>query len=251
MNKIIIMIMTIVAGGIQAQDFTVQKNGGTLEINLGRVIVEGHDGNEIIFTSRDQKAHDNERAKGMRLIGNMGVEDNTGLGIHVYNAGDVVKVLPLKKTGSPDILVRVPKNVVVVFRYDNQYGGKVQFRNLSNKLDVVAQYNSIELENVSGPVTVKTTYGSVDARFGSRTETPLSITSTYGHVDVSLPSTIKANVVLATSFGEILVAPDFKIDVEQRARYGGSYAVNGTLNGGGATIRLLADYGKVYLRKKA
>lgn len=235
-----------------AQEYKVAKTSGRLEIHLGKVTVEGHDGKEIIFKSNREKHEKDERAQGLRAVNSLGLEDNTGLGINVTDKGNVVEVYQLKKTSSPDIRVLVPRGVIVSFEHESQYGGKAIFRNLPNEIEVSAQYNSVELENVTGPLTVKTIYGGVDAEFGTEIKDPVSIVSVYGHVDVSLPASTKANLKMSTSYGEIFVAPEFKIEMEKNTTGLISYSdqVNGKINGGGLRIDLSANYGKVYLRKK-
>lgn len=231
-----------------SQEFKVAKSTGRLEIYLGKVTVEGHNGNEIIFSSRDRKDNRDERAQGLRAINAMGLEDNTGLGINVGEKGDVVSVYQLKKTNSPDVKILVPKGMIVAFRHESQYGGTARFRNMENEIEVSAQYNSVELENITGPLAVKTIYGHVEAAFESNVKGPISIVSVYGYVDVALPVATKANLRLDTSYGEIFVAPEFKIEVEKQGR--DSDRVTGKINGGGISVDLRCDYGKVYLRKK-
>lgn len=252
MKKKLTVIILVLWSGLQlyAQDFKVAKNSGRLEIHLGRVTVEGHNGNEIIFTSDQRRAEKDKRAEGLRAVNSLGLDDNTGLGINVSTKGDVVEVHQLKKTSSPDIKILVPKGVIVSFQHESQYGGKARFNNLTNEIEVSAQYNTIELTNVTGPLTVKTIYGSVDATLGSVIKDPVSIVSVYGHVDVSLPETTKANLKLSTSYGEILVAPEFKIDIDRKGpMVSYSDKVSGKINGGGLNIDLSANYGKIYLRK--
>jgi hypothetical protein len=248
---IIEILVLLIVCSVQAQEYKVAKNTGRLEINLGRVTVEGHSGNEIIFSSRNHKEKRDERSVGLRSVNSLGLEDNTGLGINVMDKGAVVQVSQLKKTSSPDIKILVPKGVIVSFAHESQYGGNAMFKNLSNEIEVSAQYNSIDLENVTGPLTIKTIYGSVDAVFDANVKDPISIVSVYGHVDVSLPQTAKANVKLSTSYGELLVAPEFDLKVEATNGWKEySDRVTGTINGGGINIDLRCDYGKVYLRKK-
>jgi hypothetical protein len=218
---------------------------------LGKVTVEGHNGSEIIFSSNHGHQEKDKRAEGLRTINSLGLEDNTGLGINVTTKGDVLEVYQLKKTSSPEIKVLVPKGVIVSFKHESQYGGEAVFRNMENEIEVSAQYNSIELDNVTGPLTVKSIYGGVDAVFGTVIKDPISIVSVYGHVDVTLPQATKADLKLATSYGEILVAPEFKIAIEQTgSMIQISDKVRGTINGGGVDIDLNASYGKIYLRKK-
>jgi hypothetical protein len=240
------MIM-IIAGGTSAQEFKVAKSNGRLEINIGKVTVEGHNGNEIIFTSADGNREKDKRAEGLRSVNSLGLDDNTGLGINVTEKGDVITVHQLKKTNAPDIKILVPKNIIVSFSYESQYGGKASFKNMANEIEVDAQYNSIELENVTGPLTVKTIYGHVEASMDDAMKGPISIVSIYGYVDVAMPTAAKANIKMSTSYGEIFADPGFKIEIE---RSNDSDKVSGKLNGGGIPIDLACNYGKVYLRKK-
>jgi predicted membrane protein len=251
-NKISLAIMAVLmAGWVHAQDFKLAKNSGRMEIHLGRVTVEGHNGSEIIFSSNDHHKEKDKRSEGLRAVSSLGLEDNTGLGINVTDKGNVVEVYQLKKTSSPDIKILVPKGMIVSFEHESQYGGEAKFRNLTNEIEVSAQYNSIELSNVTGPLTVKTIYGHVEADFDTNIKDPISIVSIYGYVDVTLPQATKANLRLSTSYGEIFVAPEFKIEIETKGgmrQY--SDKVSGTINGGGINIDLACNYGKVYLRKK-
>lgn len=245
--------MCFIAALVHGQEFKVAKSTGRIEIYLGRVTVEGYNGNEIIFTSGNGGSDKDDRAEGLRAVNSLGLEDNTGLGINVSDKGNVVEVHQLKKMNSPEIRIQVPKGVIVSFQHDTQYGGKVVFKNMENEIEVAAQYNSIQLENVTGPLTVKTIYGSVDAVFGSVIKDPVSIISVYGHVDVTLPTATKADLTMSTSYGEIFVAPEFKIDVDKSSSGMGLYSdeVSGKINGGGLDIDISANYGKIYLRKKA
>ncbi len=234
-----------------AQEYKISKSSGRLVLNTGRVLVEGTSGNEIIFTSNDRDKDRDERAKGLNEINSLGLSDNTGLGVNVSDKDNVITVRQLRKMNSPRIRIQVPKGVTVSFEYESQYGGEAEFKNVEGEIEVSAQYNSIELENCSGPITVKSIYGNVDASFDANTKGPISIVSVYGHVDVALPVGIKADLKMSTSYGEIYAAPDFKIDIDRSGdmvRY--SDRVSGKVNGGGVGIELQANYGKVYLRKR-
>ncbi|MBL7859341.1 MAG: DUF4097 family beta strand repeat protein [Cyclobacteriaceae bacterium] len=250
-NVILLALVVVFPFRMQAQEYKVAKNSGRLQINLGRVTVESHNGNEIIFSSKDYQDSKDDRAQGLRSINSMGLEDNTGLGINVTVKGDVVDVNQLKKMSSPDVKILVPKGMTVAYDFQSQYGGEATFRNLENEIEISSNYNGIALENVTGPITAKTVYGNIDATFSQNVKGPVSIVSIYGYVDVTLPVSIKANLKMSTSYGEIFVAPDFKIEIEKQGdmiRY--SDRVNGKINGGGMNIDLRADYSKIYLRKK-
>src|SRR5436190_8648687 len=244
---IIMVCMTLSSLTLHAQDYKVAKSTGRLEINIGRVDVEGTTGNEIIFSSGDRDREKDERAKGLKEVNSMGLDDNTGLGINVSEKGDVITVRQMKKMNSPKIRIQVPKGVIVSYGYESQYGGEVTFKNMENEIEVAAQYNSIAMENCSGPVTAKTIYGHVEADFSANTKGPVSIVSIYGFVDVTLPQSTKANLRMNTSYGEIYVAPEFKIEMD---RSGENERMTGKINGGGMSVDLSCSYGKVYLRKK-
>jgi DUF4097 and DUF4098 domain-containing protein YvlB len=112
-------------------------------------------------------------------------------------------------------------------------------------------HNAVHLDNVTGPVDVKTVHGEIEASFGANMKGPISINSVHGHVDVSLPVGTKANLKLGTSRGEIFVDPDFKIEIDRSGnmvRY--SDNVTGKINGGGLDISLSSTHDNVYLRKK-
>ncbi|HYI76856.1 MAG TPA: DUF4097 family beta strand repeat-containing protein [Chryseolinea sp.] len=243
----VLAVIMIMAGVLRAQEFKVSKSSGRLEINIGRVTVEGHNGNEIIFTSADVKRDKDKRAEGLRSVNSLGLDDNTGLGINVTEKGEVVTVHQLKKTDAPDIKILVPKDVIVSFSYESQYGGEAKFKNMTNEIEVDAQYNSVELENVTGPLTVKTIYGHVEAIMDAAMKGPIAIVSVYGYVDIAMPTTTKANIKMSTSYGEIFADPGFKIDIERQED---SDKISGKINGGGIPIDLACNYGKVYLRKK-
>ncbi|MEJ0054921.1 MAG: DUF4097 family beta strand repeat-containing protein [Bacteroidota bacterium] len=251
-NRIITIALTLLTiPWAYAQEYKVAKNSGRIEINLGKVSVEGYNGNEIIFSSEERNKEQDERAKGLKEINSMGLDDNTGLGINVTDKDGVVTVRQLNKMNSKKIKIQVPKGVIVSFAYESQYGSEVYFKNIESEIEISAQYNSVELDNCTGPMTIKSIYGSVDAVFDTSIKGPISIVSVYGHADVTLPVATKANLKLNTSYGQIYVAPDFKIEVDHQGdmvRY--SDRVSGKINGGGIDMDITCNYGKVYLRKK-
>src|SRR5688572_17281599 len=97
-KKIIIGIVAVlVSCTLKAQEYKLAKNSGRLEIHLGRVEIEGHNGNEIIFSSNRSREEKDKRAEGLRSVNSLGLDDNTGLGINVTDKGNVVEVHQLKK----------------------------------------------------------------------------------------------------------------------------------------------------------
>jgi hypothetical protein len=254
MKKLILVLGMAVAAMscVFAQEYKVAKSSGRLQIYLGKVTVEGTTGNEIIFTSNDHDHEKDDRAKGLRAVNSLGLEDNTGLGINVSDKGGVIEVRQLKKMNSPNVKILVPKGVIVAYEHESQYGGEAKFKNLENELEISANYNSVELENVTGPVTAKSVYGHVEADFNTNVKGPISIVSVYGYVDITLPAATKADIKMSTSYGEIYAAEEFKIEYEKQGDHMVRYddKVSGKINGGGMKIDLNSNYGKIYLRKK-
>ncbi len=250
-TRILMLVGLIVASIANGQDYKLAKATGRLEVYIGNVEIEGYSGSEILFSTKDHDNDEDERAKGLRPVNSSGLEDNTGLGINVTAKGDVIEVRQLKKMNSPEIRIKVPRGVTIYYEHQSQYGGEVKFKNVESEIEISTHYNSIELENITGPITAKAIYGSIDATFADNVKGPISIVSVYGHVDVAIPITTKANLKLNTSYGEIFVSPDFKIDMEKQGElvsYGDK--ISGKINGGGMTIDLSANYSKIYLRKK-
>lgn len=247
--KYISILLFFVVVSASGQEFKINKSSGRLEIHIGRVTVEGYSGNEIIFSSRSRDKKDDERAKGLKEINGLGLEDNTdGLGINVEEKAGTIYVRQLKKMNSPEIIIKVPKGVTIAYGFESQYGGDVVFKNVESEIEFSSNYNSVELINVTGPCTVKTIYGHVEAEFDQNVKGPLSIVSVYGYADVTLPLAIKANVRMSTSYGELYAASEFKMDVDRSED--NENRVNGKINGGGMQIDISSSYGKVYLRKK-
>jgi hypothetical protein len=235
-----------------AQEYKVDKTIGKMILNLSSVTVEGYNGNQIIFSSSKKESEMDPRAKGLRTINGSGYTDNTGLGISVEEKGSTLEV---NQVAYSDLAIKimVPKNVILsLVCHTMANAGAVRFINLENEIEISTDYNKVELENVTGPVTVRALYGSVDASFNEHIKGPISIASIYSTVDVAIPVDTKANVKLSSSHGEILAASELKIEIEKNSeddmiRYGSS--VNGKLNGGGAEFKLVSEYGKIYLRK--
>jgi hypothetical protein len=246
------MGLMMITGAISAQEYKVAKSTGRLEIReVNNVQIEGHAGNEIIFTARGRDHDDDGRAKGLRAISSMGLEDNTGIGLSVVEKGEVIEVQQLKKTDGPDITIKVPKGVKVSYSHTNPHGDEIEIKNFEGEIEVSTVHNGVVLTNTTGPMEIKTVHGDIDASLTATLKSPISIISVHGHVDVALPVAIKANVKLGTNWGEILVDPDFKIEIDRTGnmvKY--SDRVSGKINGGGIDIELSSTHNNIYLRKK-
>jgi hypothetical protein len=254
MKKLIIVVFLATAfnGFVYSQEYKVSKSTGRLEIReVNHVTIEGHNGNEIVFTSTSHGGDKDERAKGLRVLSSLGLEDNTGIGLSVVEKGDVVEVHQLKSTEGPKIKTPVPKGVVVSYTHSSPYGDEIRISNFEGRIEISTVHSGVELNNASGPLVIKTVHGDIDATFGAAIKAPITIESAHGHVDLALPPATAANLTLNTNWGEVLVDPSFKIELQKRGdlvHYSGK--ISGKLNGGGTEITLTSQHNNVYLRTK-
>lgn len=252
-NKIIILALVLMACNLAyAQEYKLSKSSGRLELKeLNNVTVEGYNGNEIIFTAHNGDRENDERAKGLRAVSSLGLEDNTGIGLSVVDKGTSIEVQQLKKMGGPELTIKVPKGITVSFSHSSPYGSDVGFHNVEGEIEVSTLHNNVVLNNVTGPMTVKSVHGNIEAVFNPSIKSPVSIISVHGYVDITMPVATKADLKLSTVYGEIFIDPDFKIDMEKSdnmIKY--SDRIAGKINGGGLDISLSSTHNNVYLRKK-
>ena len=139
----------------------------------------------------------------------------------------------------------------ISYHHSGTGGRTFKASNISAEIEASVNHNGVRLENVTGPMTINSVHGRIEAIFASVNQSsPISIISVHGLVDVALPSNTKANLKMEAQHGELLTNMNIefgKTDEELR-RY--SSKVNGTLNGGGVQIYLASNHGNVYLRNK-
>lgn len=234
-----------------AQECKIAKTTGRLVIRIPSVNVEGYDGKEVVFSSQN-KQHIDERAAGLTLLSGSGLKDNTGIGLNTSEKGSDLEVTAVDPSMGK-VNIKVPKSLAITYTWqDMHHAGKVTFKNIQKEIDISSKSNAIELDEVTGPVSINTLYGGVKARFTDKITGPITIAAIYSAVDVSVPLATKANLKLNTTYGNVFAASDMKIDLKKHeegelVEYNGH--IEGSLNGGGTEINLRSTYGKVYLRK--
>lgn len=253
MKKIITLALAIIAASATAQEYKIAKSTGRLELtDVNNVTIEGSTGNEIVFSSLDNYRDKDPRSNGLRAISANGLEDNTGIGLAIRENGTTYEVYQLKKMDGPRVKILVPKGVVISYRHSSPHGSDLKLRNVESELEISTVHNSIRLDNVTGPMNVKTAHGEVEVNLNDNVKGPIYLASTHGLVDVAMPAATKANVTLSAGHGEIFVDPNLKLEVPKTGefvRYGSS-KVEGKINGGGIDVTLGTSHGNVYLRKK-
>jgi hypothetical protein len=222
MKKQLILICSLLSIGLSVsaqKEFKLAKSSGRLNLNISGAIVEGYNGNEIIFTApKGEEDEVDERAKGLRPISGSGFTDNTGLGIEVTEKGGDVNVNSVTKKTEGILTIKVPQGMKVVFNNSSSlYQSDVTLKNLKSEIEVSTSFNKIVLQNNSGPMNIKSLHGTVDAIFNGEIKGPVSIVSVYGYVDITMPTSTKANIELGSSRGNLYAAEAFKIAIEKPA----------------------------------
>ncbi len=252
-NIIITALCLLVATFVNAQEYKLAKSTGRLEISeVNHVTIEGTTGNEIVFTRRGYNKDDDERAKGLRAVSAMGIEDNTGIGLSVIDKGESIQVQQLKKMDGPDVTIKVPKGVIVVISHTSPHGDKIEFKNFEGEIQVSTVHSGVRLENITGPTRIKTVHGDIDASLSPNMKSPIALISIHGHVDAAIPLATKANIRLGTKYGELFLDPDFKLEREKAGEFVkySSDEFSAKLNGGGLDLSFTSTHGNVYIRKK-
>lgn len=252
-KSLVAAALLLASGHLLAQDYKLAKSTGKLILkDINHVTIEGTSGNEIIFSSLDGRSDKDNRATGLRAINSMGLEDNTGVGLAVVDKGTTYEVYQLKKMDGPRVKILVPKGVSISISHSTPHGEDIKIRNLESEVESSTVHTGVHLENVTGPLNIKTVHGEIEADFSTGIKSPIRLSSTHGLVDVTLPVATKANLSMGTSWGEIFVDPALKLEIESTGdmvKYS-SNKVTGKLNGGGIEIELKSTHDNVYLRKK-
>lgn len=254
MKKLVITaLVAVIASAAYSQEYKIAKSTGRLEINdVNNVSIEGTSGNEIIFTSLDGSRDRDDRSQGLRAISASGLEDNTGIGLAVRENGSTYEVYQMKKMDGPRVKILVPKGVVISYRHSSPHGSDLKLKNLENELEINTVHNGARLENVTGPMNVRTAHGEIEVILSDNVKGPIYLSSTHGLVDLAVPVATKANITLSAGHGEIFVDPNLKLEVPKSGEWVkyGSSKLEGKINGGGLDIQLATSHGNVYLRKK-
>lgn len=236
-----------------AQEHTIKMSSGTLMIReVNRVNIVGHSGSNVIITSEGKTTKKDERADGLKEISAMGYSDNTGIGLAIKKHEDKVYLNQISTSDKNRYTIKVPASVTVNYEHSSWEGKTLNVTDFAGELDVSANYNNIKLVNVTGPMSVNTVFGGIEAIFESGViDNGISLISVYQNVDVTMPSSTKANFRLKTSYGKIFTDLDLKFDNgEGKLRELTNMRIEGTLNGGGSSVSIKATYKNIYLRGK-
>ncbi|MEN0045884.1 MAG: DUF4097 family beta strand repeat-containing protein [Bacteroidota bacterium] len=241
------ILLTTFSFAQEMQEFKLSKSSGKIHIEgINGLEIEGYSGNEIIISTKMKSKEQSERAAGLSAINSLGMKDNTGIGLAISTEGETVKITTIKKS-SGKFWMKVPQNMAISFKHSSHSMGKLYIHNMKGEIETSLQYGSVQVEKVTGPLSINTVYGKIEAVLTNlNTQNPSSIYSVYGLVDVTLPASTKTDVHLTSQYGDMYTDFDIKVEADSKIS---SSRVQGKINGGGPELRVNSTYQSVYLRK--
>ena len=238
-------------------EYKLAHSGGTLIVNgVANVEIESYNGSKIIITGEIEihKHKKSDRSKGLKVLDSRGIEDNTGLGYSLTKDGGnlVLATLGHAHCDCTPVKIKLPKGIGLVVEDKTFRGDNLNIKNFQDPIDISVNNHSVNLENVTGPMAIKTLHGHIEANFTNLSqEGTINLVAVHGFVDVTIAATSKVDLSLKTNHGEIY--SDIDIDIssaENREPSVGNKTINGKLNGGGVLMTLNSNFNEVYLRKK-
>lgn len=216
--------------------------GGSLEIKNvnGRIEVEPSEGSEVsVVAERIAKAGtDAEAQKAAEAIEIVETATKTAVSL------DTKMPMTSMLGGGREVRfhVRAPKGTVLALSSTN---GTLTVRDMTGDLRLETTNGTIKGVNLEGSTRASTTNGTIDLDYAALGANGVTAETTNGEVTVTVPKSAKASVNLRVSNGAISTSGlDLANSETTRKR------VVGTLNGGGASIRIETTNGGVVLRGK-
>ena len=251
-NLICILFLSISTLCAAQKEFTIDMSSGKLSLKeVNMVTIEGHTGSNVIVQIDEDEEEVNERALGLKLINPSGLTDNTGIGLSYKKEGNEATLMELSRRSDREYLVKIPKGVSVYYEHSTHEGEDLLIRNIEGEVEVSARFNSVRLENVSGPLAVNTIHGEIEAIFNSLPQNKsISLVAIHDDIDVTVPASAKANFHLSSSHGEMYTDLDLEFKKSDDLRTISAKKLDATFNGGGVDFTIRSDHSDIYLRKK-
>ena len=255
---VVILPMTLFSQDKKYEYTPKVKNRVEVSDLLGEIILKNSTGNSIVIES-DFDMEKPERAEGLQLLG--ATEDNTELGITVTEEEGVVKIMgATKKVKDYVYTISVPQDIAVSIDYNSPFASEdLEIDSYRGSVEIKTLAANVKLTDCSGPFTVSSISGDIEAVFNSlNQDLPTSLATISGLIDVSIPAGLKARVKLSNMTGDVYNNLDLEAAKENedddrakgldkiKRKSKGEY----TLNGGGQLLTLKTISGNLYLRKK-
>ncbi len=250
LSFVVLFVCLLVNGGWAQKSYSLNMSSGRLVVNeVDRVTFTGNSGGKVVIETEGADKEDNERAEGLREISASGLTDNTGIGLSVKNNTGETVISQVSRQSKRRYLFKVPAGVSVYYEHSTYHGKDINVEDIASEVEISANYNSVNIKNASGPLTINSVYGHIEAEF-ARLDENVILHSVYDHVDIRVPASAKANVRLSTSYGKMYTDLDIETDTKNSMRNISSNRITGLINGGGVDLQLKATYDNIYLRKR-
>lgn len=284
-----ILLVTFCLVIAKSQKYEANTNAKNLVLETGGLFIEGHTGKSIIIEEYKPEKSENkeskfdefygqnpttnitgwaqsdrdypnrnwnsneDRKKGMSVINPSGIKDNTGFDLAVNDNGTDIVIKAVSKNCCKNIKVKVPNTMNIKGNVNGAWNQKsIIISNINGEIDLSTQYNKILLDNLTGPILAKSTFGNIEGSLSQPLKEPISILSAHGLIDIELQEAPKINVELNTPWGTTYISDKLNVELTDKSEQQGfkQAKIKGKINGGGPLISLSSNFGNIYLRTK-
>ena len=233
-----------------SRTYTVPDKGRFELINVnGKIVAEPTDGTQVVVEGRrSAKGRSDEAAK--ETLAKLEIREEIG------ESTVRVESRPPRLGGGfsgheIEWTVKVPKGVIVDLRTTN---GGVRLNNLSNEIHAKTTNGGVRGENItSSLIDASAVNGGVEFNLGSPLDATdfVDLETVNGGVTLQLPSESKATIAARCVNGGVKVE-DLDITQEEQATdFDKRRRLNGTMNGGGANVKMNTTNGGIRLSRSS
>ena len=216
------------------------KQGGTVELHNpnGKTEVLAGDGDAVDVTAtKVARAMSDDRAKD--ALGDIHIEESVSpdrIALDTQTGGGI----EISVSRHVDYVVHVPRWANVELGATN---GELKIRDVNGALSARATNGEIDAQSLGGRANVSATNGRIVLDFAKIGDGDIVCQTTNGAISVTVPTSARATVDASVTNGGISTN-GLDLSVSEKSRR----HLEGTLNGGGSTIRLSATNGAISVR---
>lgn len=232
-----------------SRTYKVPSTGRFELINVnGKITAEPTDGAEVVVEGRrTAKGRSDEQAK--EMLAKLEIREEVG------ESTVRVESRPPRMTGfgghEIEWTIKVPKGVIVDLRTTN---GGVRLNNLSNEIHAKTTNGGVRGENITPSVIeASAVNGGVEFNLGAPLDSSDSVDleTVNGGVTLEMPSESKATIAARCVNGGVNVDGLEIAREEQASDFDKRRRLNGTMNGGGANVKMNTTNGGIHLSRSS